>query len=360
MVAGPPIVAATRAPPWSRHRFAQHRATGLSDRELFFADTNGDVDLTTLADVVRLSQDNNFRTFHLDANLSLGLANCGRGALAPDRAPHLAQLITIAFKSRSAVQWELGVEELATTGLDVNVESRRTELERQVAAGLSSVLTFLGISGRHQVFVHRLGAKEVSTYRPVHLAFYTHCLKIEEIANRGLKRDQAIPNVAEYLSWANDQLKNISAHSLQLALDVFGGEPRAARLLRVGSDKPLLVRARNAAWDMVHAFAMHYETARPVGKKLKRTLLATTDQALHYAATSCVVAAFVRDSPIGDFTLTGMRFTQPHFQDRKTAIQEVTTSAYAKQRGRIDAQDSASPAAIRKELANLEARLRNT
>ena len=332
----------------------------MNNRELLFVDSNGDVDLTTSAGVLRLSQDNAFRTIHLDANLTLGLASCGRGTLAPDRAPHLAQLVSIAFESQTALQWELGVEELATTTPASEVDSCRKELESHIRDGLSTVLSFLRVRGRHPVFVHRLGAKEIGTYRPVHEVLYTHCLKIEEIASQGLKREQAIQHVVEYVTWANNSLRNISAHGMQLALDVFGGEPRATRLLRVGSDKPLVQRAGNAAWDMLHAFAMHYETARPVGKKLKRTLLATTDRALHYAATACVVAAFVRDSPIGDMTLTGMRFTQPHFQDRKAALQEVMTAAYAQQRRRIDAGDSASPAAIRKQLAVLTALLKNS
>lgn len=319
-------------------------------------DPNGVVDVSAPGAAEAIRDDGFLRTLHLDANLTLDLANVGTGKLAPGRAD-VTEVVRFAVASDTAIDSDLGVEELSRGALRSSGDADRgSKLRRQIAAALRLVEQNLGLQPG-TVSVAHLGRAEVNSYMRVHLGAYAHLLRIEQIAKQKPRKADALDNVAEYLRWANEVAKNITAYCLQVSLDVFGGEPRAARLLSVGSSKPQESRAWNAAWDIVHAFAMHEETSRPVGQRLKRAFLATRDQALSYVAQRCVVAVFVRSSPLGDMSIASMKIDQPFLLPQKAKVEKLLADSFAAQRRRIEVGDSASPRDIARIRDRLEREL---
>ena len=319
-------------------------------------DSNGPVQFSAEEAVHAIRTDGLFRTIHLDANLTLDLAKIGAGRLDPTRGTS-SELLQLAVRTDSAIDCDLAIAEMSEGALRAAGDrTRRSSLQRDVPLGVRAVERSLMLRVG-SVSVGHLGRREVDSYSRVHLAFYTHLLKIEQMARTRLGKSHSVLNLSEYLTWADTVARNVSAHCLQVAFDVFGGESRAARLLSIASSKPQKSRAWNAAWDLVHAFAMHYETTRPIGRTMKRAFLATRDQALSYVARRCVVAAFVRASPIGDVTLAGFRIDQPFLIHQQNEVRLMLERTFESQRRRIDQADSASPGEMARLRDQLEAEL---
>lgn len=301
-------------------------------------DSNGLVSVRTDADVKALRDDGFARTIHLDANIALDLSRVGAGKSGTIDTV-VGDLLQLAVSTDTAVDYDLAVEELATGAAHATGDlTRASTLRRDINSGIRLVETHLGLQ-RGSVCIGHIGPREVASYNNVHLGYYTHLLRIEQIAKTRPGRAAAVDNMSEYIRWANEELKSVVAHCLQVALDIFGGEPRAARLLGITSSKTQHSRAWNAAWDLVHAYAMQCETSRQVGHTMKRALLATRDRALSYVAQRCVVAIYVRDSPIGDTTLVRHRIDQPFFVDRNGEVTTLIAEVFASQRRRIERSD---------------------
>ncbi len=334
---------------------SKHVTDSRKAKRLYFVDSSGIVPLDTAEDEKRLLGEEYLRVFHLDANVALDFAKFGQGRIELSGVPHLTELARLASDYEIALQWDLGVAELAYDSKTHSVVPERSgELARAVRRGLSGVEAGARLSKSRRCLVDGLGVEEIRSYLPVVESFYTHLLKIELLARAGLSRRQALKSLRLYVDWANNSLRSVSTHALQLACNVFGGDLEAAKVLRIGSSEPVEARARNAAWDLTHAFAMHYETSQKVGKKIKQTILVTRDRGLSYFASSCIVAVFVRGSPLGDMTLTGYRLNQPHFISQTPELRVILDQVMAQQKSRIDRGDNALPGHIRKILRQVE------
>src|SRR5436309_434276 len=185
------------------------------------SDCKGIVAAETEAHLAALRSDGFVRVIHLDANLVLDFARVGAGRAAPDSAD-LGGLLRLAAATDTSIDYDLAVAELAAGAARVGDLNRKAK-----------------------VIVRHIGEAEVKSYDSVRIGYYTHLLYIEQQAKQRPGKAAAVENVATYIDWANNRLKNLSGHCLQLALDVFGGESRAARLLAINSSKPQESRAWN-------------------------------------------------------------------------------------------------------------------
>ena len=310
-------------------------------------DCKGIVAAETEADLAALRSDGFVRVIHLDANLVLDFARVGASRATPDSAA-LGDLLQLAAATETSIDSDLAVAELAAGAARVGDLNRRSKLRAELSAGIRAVESHHGLR-KGAVVMRHTGQAEVKSYEWVRIGYYTHLLYIEQPAKQRPGKAAAVENVAAYIDWANSRLKNVSGHCLQVALDVFGDESQAARLLAINSSRPQESRAWNAAWDLVHAFAMHYETARPLRGSMKRAFLATRDRALSYVAQRCVVAIYVRDSPAGGTTLVRYRIDQPFLSAHKTRIEGLIRDMFEAQRSRIERRDVVT----RKELARM-------
>jgi len=310
-------------------------------------DCKGIVAAETESHLAALRSDGFVRVIHLDANLVLDSARIGAGRATPDSAA-LGGLLRLAAATQTSIDYDLAVAELAAGAARVGDLNRKSKLRAELSGGIRAVESHHGLR-KGTVVVRRIGEAEVKSYDWVRIGYYTHLLYIEQLAKQRPGKAAAVENVATYIDWANNRLKNVSGHCLQVALDVFGGTSQAARLLAMNSSKPQESRAWNAAWDLVHAYAMHYETTRPLRGTMKRAFLATRDRALSYVAQRCVVAVYVKDSPAGDTTLVCYRIDQPFLSPHKSRIEGMIREMFEAQRSRIERGDVVT----RKEMARM-------
>lgn len=121
----------------------------MTPRQLLLVDSDGEVTAKSFGESQQ-ANDRAFRVMHLDANLALGMANCGRKRLRPEEAPHLTLLVKLAHITKTSLMWEMAVEELSAPNPHVVNQGRRTDLERIVSAGLREIISYLDIPGRHR------------------------------------------------------------------------------------------------------------------------------------------------------------------------------------------------------------------
>ena len=190
-------------------------------------DPNGLVDVIAPGAAEAVRGDGFLRTLYLDANLTLDLANVGAGKCAVSGTA-VRDVLHFAAASETAIDYGLAVEELARGALrSAGDATRGSKLRGQIAAGTRLIDSQLDL-GTRVVPVAHLGRAELDSYMRVHLAAYTHLLRIEQIAKARPGKAAALKNVSEYLRWAND-IANVTAYCLQVALDVYCGRDAARR-----------------------------------------------------------------------------------------------------------------------------------
>lgn len=84
--------------------------------------------------------------------------------------------------------------------------------------------------------------------------YYAGLLKIREIANNGLKKENAEKNIELFINWMVSDLDIILGLEYSLALEIFGGNSNLRSMIKLGSSKEKSLKGiLGTAWDLFHA-----------------------------------------------------------------------------------------------------------
>lgn len=84
--------------------------------------------------------------------------------------------------------------------------------------------------------------------------YYTGLLKIHELASQGLKKECAEKNIRLFVDWMKNDLGVFLGLEYNLALEVFGGNTKFLKMLKLGASEDITKKALwGTAWDLFHA-----------------------------------------------------------------------------------------------------------
>ena len=130
-----------------------------------------------------------------------------------------------------------GVLELSSNRKDLTIDKTKFDSFGKSIMSSLKLPNFNLINGFSSIFLNSTDdTNNIFPLMPMLNLFYTHILKIKLIEQNGLSRNQAIPNIKEYLSWA----EGIGLQTIlpaQVAYALFGGEPKARKTVNIENSK---------------------------------------------------------------------------------------------------------------------------
>ncbi|UOY04968.1 hypothetical protein L0P88_13510 [Muricauda sp. SCSIO 64092] len=82
---------------------------------------------------------------------------------------------------------------------------------------------------------------------------YAALLKIRELALKGTKKKDAIPNIEAFTEWMSKSLGLMLGIELKLAISVFGGRTAFRKMIGLDNDPVSAKKIKGSAWDIFHA-----------------------------------------------------------------------------------------------------------
>lgn len=299
----------------------------LSQERYFYLDLQGECAPPTALEAAQLRAQGVIPAFLLDANVCHDLMRIGDGKVALADAPRAHHLLADAELAGVDVLAAPGVGELCldNASFDLDLDcfgARGAAVMRALHLDLAQVQAPSSPSRRP--IQTDLVRDSALAFEPLFYLFYAHLLKIRLVARRGLAAAHAYDNLAEYLQWANDELKNVSGLPMQVALAVFGGESRVYPLLRLQKQNVDEIGAtRGAAWDLVHVMFSQHGSVSPVDGQRHKMIFVTSDKAIFEVASRYVVAGLLRGTPLGDLPLGGVAADAPHLASIQPRLQKL-------------------------------------
>ncbi|MAE84919.1 MAG: hypothetical protein CMB80_19435 [Flammeovirgaceae bacterium] len=97
-------------------------------------------------------------------------------------------------------------------------------------------------------------SRSISSFTENLNMYYAGLLKIRQIADNGLKKEQAEKNIELFIDWMTTELGVILGLEYSLALEIFGGNSNLRSMIKLGSAKEKSLKGiLGTAWDLFHA-----------------------------------------------------------------------------------------------------------
>ena len=169
-------------------------------------------------------------------------------------------------------------------------------------------------------------------YKGLHNLLYVHLLKIKTIEHNGLGKQQALRNISEYVNWS-EEMECHSGYPSQVAYALFGGEPKARKVIKVERGKDPLQAVWGAAWDMLYLFIVQNVVSAYAPDF--NAIFATNDEALSLIGSTCSFGGAFFDGKKVHTSFGGITFDFPHFRDHIEELHELHSDVKLKQIPRL-------------------------